>query len=699
MTACLFRRAVITMRLGALLAAGAAFVPARELIAQQEGPAPAPYEYTRSRRWLRMPDGVRLAVTYWRPVPRTPGETFPVLLEYLPYRKEDSFYERDFPLYDWFVRRGFIMAKVDVRGTGSSEGHLPEREYSDIELEDADRIIAALAKLQGSNGAVGMWGISWGGFNAIQIAMRRPPALKAIIALMATDDLYHDDIHYIDGVLHIDEFALQIDHENALPAPPAYPTDSAYFRDRFEAEPWIFTYLKHSRDGEWWRRKSLRFDYGAITIPAFLIGGQLDGYRDALPRMLDSLHAPVKALLGPWNHSFPDDAEPGPEYEWREVAVRWWNQWLRNQETGIMAEPRLTLFVRDGHPPDAALKTTPGEYRFEDWPITRTRLRRWYPSGDRRLSSQLPVAAPSEAALTYVPGSGTATPVWWNDPTGSMARDDGESLIFDSPVLDSTIEIIGFPRVALRASAPVTRANWTVRLEDVGPGGQVSLVTGALIQGAQRDSRLEPKPLTPNQLYDLTSELHFTTWTFRPGHRIRLAVSNAQFPMAWPTPFPMVTRLRVDDAGTMLELPVTPPDSARRLAPLLPIGAHAEAPDARTLSAGGEPGAVVRHDAERNVTMVDFLTHYQYAIGSRRIDNLEQEHYEVADADPARARFEGKESHDIALPNGRRVRLETLLVVQSDTTDLHVKLTRTIRQNGRVLRTKTWEEAIPRGMH
>lgn len=349
-----------------------------------------------------------------------------MLLEYLPYQKEDSFYERDFPLYDWFVRRGFIMAKVDIRGTGSSEGKLPDREYSDIEVEDGEEIIAQLARSAGGNGSVGIWGISWGGFNAIQLAMRRPPALKAIIALMATDDLYRDDIHYIDGVLHVDEFALQIDHENSLPAPPDYPTDAAYFRNRFDAEPWIFTYLRHSVDSDWWRRKSLRFNYQSLTVPSFLIGGQLDGYRDAVLRMLDSVQAPVKGLLGPWNHSFPDNAVPGPGYEWRELTVRWWNQWLRGEETGITAEPRLTVFVREGHPPDAALETTPGQLRYEDWPITRTAWRSWYPDALRQLHDQ-PGAPPHDDELQYVPTSGTAVPVWWGEATGSMARDDGES--------------------------------------------------------------------------------------------------------------------------------------------------------------------------------------------------------------------------------------------------------------------------------
>jgi hypothetical protein len=132
---------------------------------------------------------------------------------------------------------------------------------------------------------------------------------------------------------------------------------------------------------------------------------------------------------------------------------------------------------------------------------------------------------------------------------------------------------------------------------------------------------------------------------------------------------------------------------------LLPIGDHRAAPDARTLSAGGEPGAVVRHDAARNVTSVDFLTHYKYAIGTRTIDNVEKEHYEVADSAPARARFQGDESHDITLPRGRRLRIRTLMEVRSDETTLHVTVTRTLHQNGKLLRTRTWTEAIPRGIH
>ena len=681
---------------------------AQAVPARKAGPAPArapaAYRFRTERGWLRMPDSMRLAVTYWRPIAWREGERFPVLLEYLPYRKEDSFYQRDFPIYSWFARRGFILAAVDVRGTGSSEGRLPPREYSDEEMRDADEIIAQLARLPESNGRVGMWGISWGGFNSIQVAMRRPPALKAILAIAATDDLYHDDIHYIDGVLHVDQYALEIDHENGLPAPPDYPTDSAYFHDRFDSYPWILTYLKHPVDDDWWRRKSLRFHYGAINVPCFLIGGQLDGYRDAVPRMLDSVRAPVKALLGPWKHDFPHDASPGPRYEWREQAVRWWNHWLRGAQNGIMDEPRLTLFVRAGNPPDVRMKTTPGRWRYEDWPIARTRWSRWYPAANHRLTDRPDSASVRGVAvdhLRYAAGTGTAVPVWWNDPTGDMSGDDRASLTYDSPALHHPVEIVGFPRVRLRVSAPVPVADWTVRLEDVRPDGRVSLVTGALISGAQRDSRTSPAPLTPDAEYQLATELHFTTWTFNPGHRIRLAVANAQFPMAWPTPYPMTTRLATGVEGSALELPVIPAVPRPRRAPALAPapGSDGEAPDARTLSFRATPAGVVTHNAKTKTAAVDFETRWDYMIGARIVQMMEREHYQTEDEDPARTRFLGDEVHRFTLPAGRTVRVHTIMDIRSDQRNLYVTVTRRLFERDSLIRSKSWSETLPRGIH
>jgi predicted acyl esterase len=660
--------------------------------------APAPYAFRIERRWLLMPDGVRLAATIVHPIARTKGEHFPVLLEYLPYRKEDSFYIWDYQQMAWYARHGYIVAEVDIRGTGSSEGHLPPREYSDEELGDADTIIAQLAALGDATGAVGMYGISWGGFNSIQIAMRHPPALKAIIASMATDDLFHDDVRYIDGVLHVDQYALQIDHENGLPAPPAYRIDAAYVRDRFDAEPWIFTYLRHSVDSDWWRAHSLRFHYDAMRVPSLLVGGQLDGYRDAIPRMLDSVRAPVKALIGPWKHDDPGEADPGPSIAWRELAIRWWDHWLKGRENGVMDEPRLTVFVRDAHAPDASMTMTPGEWRFEDWPIARTQWRTWYPSRDHQLSDT--VRAPRGVdSLRYLAGVGTAAPVWWGDPTGNMAGDDGGSLVYDSPILRDTVEIIGFPRVRLRVSASAPVADWTVRLEDVWPTGEAGLVTGALVSGPERDSRTSPEPLVPGLPVRLSTALHFTTWRFLPGHRIRLAVSNAQFPMAWPTAAPMTTELTTNDPQTVLELPTIPAVAAGRTPEFLPATPDPPAPDAHTLDSGHYPGALVTRDENAKTTALDFRNAYGYAIGRRTIRVVETEHYSTRDDAPWDSRFLGDEVHTIRTAAGHQVRLHTVIAIVSDRDTLHVTETRSIYQDGALVHRKVWQELIPRGLH
>ncbi|MEW6366968.1 MAG: CocE/NonD family hydrolase [Acidobacteriota bacterium] len=663
-------------------AAGSARLPASAAV----------YSFRIEQSWLAMPDGVRLSVTCFMPAARTPGERFPVLLELLPYRKDDMFYRRDYPLYSYFARRGYAMAKVDVRGTGSSEGVLPDREYSEQELDDAVEIIRQLARQPWSSGRIGMWGISWGGFNAIQAAMRRPPELRAILAVDASDDLFHDDVHYIDGAYHADEYELSIDNDNGLPDSIEYRVDDAYFRDRFDRYPWFLTYLKQQQDGDFWRDNSLRFRYDAIQVPVYLIGGLLDGYRDSVPRMLENMNVPMKAEIGPWNHAWPDNGEPGPNYEWRQELVRWWDYWLKGKDTGIMDEPRFAVFVRAGHAPDAFLKETPGHWRYEDWPIRRTTWSRLYPSAARSLGK----AAPEKTVekLKYVPSSGVQAGFWWGESTGDMRPDDAGCLVYDSEPVAGSMEIIGFPRVKLRAAASAQLAHWVVRLEDVQPDGRVSLVTGAVLNGAQRESRLEPKPLAPGEFYPLDIELHFTTWTFQPGHRIRVAVGNAQFPMIWPTPQPMDTLLELGPA-TFVELPVIPSEPRARPAFLSPEPRE-ERPDAEELPGGAWPREYeCTRDLAGSTTTVTWAGEDLFKIRDRRYRLFERTTYKTNDTRPAESTFVGEAGHWIELP-GRSLDLRTLIEVHSDEANFHVVFSRTLYQNGARVREKTWDETIPR---
>ena len=345
--------------------------------------------------WIAMKDGTRLAVNLFFPANAKPADRFPAILEYLPYRKDDWALERDYGLYSYFSRFGYVGARVDIRGTGASDGAPPDREYSEQEQLDGMEVIAWLASRPWSNGNVGMQGISWGGFNSIQMAMRHPPALKAIISVDSTDDLFHDDIHYIDGLMHADEFELGMDQELMTTAAPDFPLDDKRLKTRFDSDPWFPLYLRHQRFGSFWQRASLRPNYDQMQTPAFFIGGFCDGYRDVVPLGLANIHhAPVKAILGPWNHTFPNDADFGPQIEWRLVAVRWWDRWLKGIQNGIENEPELSVYMRHWYPPDPALKEIPGEWRSEKkWPPPDEADRTLYFDGDHALRDSPPAAA------------------------------------------------------------------------------------------------------------------------------------------------------------------------------------------------------------------------------------------------------------------------------------------------------------------
>ena len=661
--------------------------------AKDEVSQPA-YEFKIETSWLKLKDGTRLSATSYKPVPRTPGEKFPVIFEFLPYRKDDGGYIGTYSQYTYFVRRGFIMTRVDIRGTGSSEGIFPLREYSEQELDDAVEIIDLLSKWPESNGNVGMWGISWGGFNAIQVAMRQPSALKAILSACATDDLYHDDIHYMDGAFHMDEWAFWFDHAKAIPQSPHYPLDEAYFKERFDSYPGLLTYLKQQKDGDFWRKNSLRWQYDKIRIPCYLIGGLLDGYRDSIPRMLENMKVPIKAEIGPYNHAWPDDGTPGPNYEWRHEAVRFWDQWLKGKNTGVLNDPRLTVFLREGHAPDAALAMTPGRWITENWPIPGTTWKKFFPTENHQLSADR--GAQGSEFLSYVPTYGINTGLWWGEPTADMRPDDAGSLVFDSPPLDKGFEIVGFPQVRLRVSADAPLANWVARLEDIFPDGRVSLVAGALLPGAQRNSRLNPEPLVPGKIYDLEFEMHFTTWTFKPGHRIRLSVSNSLFPMIWPTPYIMTTQLVTGVETTRIELPVIPQKEREKPSFKAPEKKE-ERGDARDLGGGAWPVGFYewRRDLWKGTVGVEWRGTSTWEIKGCRYHATEKNYYETNEKNPAQSSFLGEDSDRIELP-GRTIYLLTNIEIRSDEKYFQVTLVRQLFENDKLVRRREWKETVPR---
>jgi predicted acyl esterase len=652
----------------------------------------AKYTVRMAQQWIPMPDGIRLSATLYMPDNAKPGEKFPALLEYLPYRKDDSTAARDYPIHTWFAARGYVSVRVDIRGFGASEGVPTNREYSEQEQLDGEQVIAWLAAQPWSNGKVGMFGISWGGFNAIQMAMRHPPALKAILAVDATEELFHDDIHYIDGMMHFDEFELNMDLAPSMTGAPDYSLDEKILGPRFESEPWSLQYFKHQRDGQFWHAPVRPLS--EIKIPCFLIGGLLDGYRDSIPRIFQQVKAPVKAIIGPWNHTFPNDAEPGPQIEWRDQALRWWDYWLKNRNTGIMEEPPLAIYMQDWHPPDPKLKTIPGKWRAEiGWP-PRNGLDTTLYLYDAHILATDP-AKPAEHQLRYVPSIGVEAGFWWGELLTDQRPVDAFSLTYDSAVLKSDLTILGRPHALLRASSSAPLADWFARLSDVAPDGTVTQVTGAGLNGSQRESASDPKDLVPNQTYPLDIEMHLATWTFTKGHKIRLSISNALWPMVWPTPYAMTTTLQLGGVtGSRLTLPLVAASmyAAPQFSPPLPSEQRS---DIQSLGFPWPGDWKTERDEINAKTIVTWKGKSEewYPWGNET--DLERITYLADDNHPERSSAEGEAEIIMALKE-QTLTWKGQLKVSSDERNFYYKYTRQILKDGQQLKQKTWEETIPR---
>jgi predicted acyl esterase len=669
------------------------FLLVSTLALASEPPSPPAYGVRMQQEWIPLKDGVRLSATLYMPDRAKAGEKFPALLEYLPYRKDDGTAAGDYPKHAYFARRGYVSVRVDIRGAGTSEGRPPDREYSEQEQSDGEQVIAWLAHQPWSNGNVGMFGISWGGFNAMQMAMRNPPGLKAIIAVDATDELFHDDVHYIDGMMHIDEFELNMDMAPGITGAPDYTLDEKVLGPRFDTPPWSLLYMKHQHDGPFWR-SPVRAQ-SEIRVPCFLIGGFADGYRDSIPNMLKNVtKAPVKAWIGPWNHSFPNDADFGPRVEWRDQAVRWWDYWLKGRDTGVLNDPKLMVFMRQWHPPDPILSTVPGEWRMEPgWPIPESKNSILYLQPNHTLAQS--TAGQTIHELKYVPSIGVEAGFWWGELLADQRPVDAFSLIYDSSPLQEDVAILGWPHALLQASAPVPLADWFARLSDVAPDGSVTQVTGAGLNGAQRDSMVEPRDLEPGKTYPLDIKMHLTSWIFPKGHRIRVAISNALWPMMWPTPYPMTTSLMLGgDSGSRLVLP-TVPVKGNSVVSFSPPQPSEQRADIHSVGYPWPGEWTLQRDEGRQKTTVVWKGKSETNYPWGKETDYEQLTYDAEDANPAVSAVRG-EAESIYELKGRVLRWRGHLSVSSDEKNFFYKYTRELLKDGQMLKQKTWQETIPR---
>ncbi len=525
--------------------------------------------------FIPLPDGLRLAATIWMPED-APADPVPAILELIPYRRRDGTFGRDHRIHPYIAAAGFACCRVDIRGSGDSEGLLHD-EYTAQEQDDACEIITWLAAQPWCTGKVGMTGISWGGFNALQVAARRPPALHAIIALCCSDDRYTDDVHYFGGCLLTEDtmwsaFMLAL---GALPPDPQIVGEAwrTMWQERLDSTRcWSDTWMRHQRRDAYWRHGSVAEDYTAIQVPVYAISGWDDTYTNAVFRLVRNLPGQRKGLVGPWSHAYPCMGAPGPAIGYLQEAIRWWRHWLKAEPTGIMDEPQLTAWIMAPHAPAPFYADHPGRFGAEPaWPSPHTIWRTLHlnaagledePAPGPAMVLRSPVTAGRDCGRFG--GYGGTVP----DMALDQRREAGAGLCFDTAPLAEDFDLLGAPALEITAIADVASAFIAALLSDVAPDGTATLLGWGALNLAHRAGSETPAALVPGEMFAARFDLNFLGQRLPAGHRLRLVLTNQHWPILWPSPTqPSFT---IESGGCRLHLPLrmpTPGEPAPVFAP------------------------------------------------------------------------------------------------------------------------------------
>ncbi len=558
--------------------------------------------------WIPLERGVKLAARIWLPEDADTNPV-PALLEYLPYRKRDMTRPGDEPKHAWFAGHGYASLRVDLAGAGDSFGVMRD-EYARQELEDGKEVIAWIARQSWCTGKVGMFGISWGGFNSLQVAALQPPELGAIVTSCSTDDRYADDMHYMGGCLLNDNLDWGTTFFGILPLPgdPAImgPSWRENWVERLEDIPCpVELWMRHQRRDDYWRHGSVCEDYSAIRCPVFAVGGWLDGYSNAIFRLLSHLEVPRLGLVGPHAHQWGHmEAAPGPAFGFLQEMLRWWDHWLKDEDTGIMDEPMLRVFLQDGVPPAPWYRDCPGQWIGEaEWPSKHTGIRRYHLNPDGlgdHSGDDSPRTAVTPQTLGLAGGEWCPYGTGGDGPEfpGDQRFDDGASITFETPPLPGDLDVVGQPMVHLDLEVDRPVAYIIARLNDVRPDGAVSRASYGVLNLTHRQGHAEPVAVPVSERVRVQVKLNDCGYRFRKGHRLRVALSTTYWPMLFPAPEPVT--LTIHTGSSTIELPVRPATGGPDLsvfeppeqAPTMPEALIERAPSENTITLDQHSGRV-----------------------------------------------------------------------------------------------------------
>ena len=662
--------------------------------------------------WIPLADGTRLAARLWLPVAAT-EKPVPALLEYIPYRKNDGTAVRDAIRHPYLAGHGYACVRVDIRGSGDSDGILYD-EYLKQEQDDCLEVMAWIAAQPWCDGSIGMFGKSWGGFNSLQVAARRPPQLKALITIGFTDDRYHDDVHYMGGCVLASQmlpWATVMFGYNAQPPDPRWVGQRwrEMWLDRLEkSPPFIEAWLQHQRRDAFWKHGSVREDYEAINVPVYAVGGWGDAYNNSIPRILAGLNGPCKGLIGPWSHNYPEEGVPGPAIGFTQESLRWWDYWLKGIDTGIMDEPVLRCWILESEPPATFYSERQGYWVADpSWPSPHIGQQVLYLNSDGAAHTMKATAEPSTMLAITGQLSHSFQGGEWGmfGHKGEFAPDqrtaDGQCLAFTSAPVPEPVAFLGNPEVDLTLAADKAKALVAVRLCDVAPDGASTLISWGLLNLTHRDSHEFPTPLAPGQPYTVTLTLRMMGYQLAAGHRWRVGISPTYTRHAWPSPETVRLSLFTGE-GCRLRLPVRAPQTADDILPAFP---PAEISPRLAVAHVRTPRRVqtVTHDLVDGWTTLALVNdegRLRYLGPRVRGDGLETDHrsteiFTVREGEP----LSTSQHIQATLAFQRddwRVRIETDSLMTADATHFHLSNHLDAYEGDVRVFTKSWVTAVPR---
>ncbi|PIJ49410.1 hypothetical protein BL250_13150 [Erwinia sp. OLTSP20] len=645
--------------------------------------------------WIPLSDGCRLAARLWLPDGEQP---VPAVLEYLPYRRRDRHRADDAILHPALAECGYAAIRVDMRGAGDSDG-LMNDEYTPQEWQDACEVIAWIAAQPWCSGNLGMIGISWSGFNALQIAALRPPALKAIVTACSTDDRFADDMHYMGGALLNDNLQYGTTLFTWTPTPP----DPAIVGEGWKAQwlarleamdtPPAARWMSHPTRDAYWQSGSVCEDYRAIDAAVLAVGGWADGYTNTVLRLLEGLNTPRKGLIGPWGHAFPHVATPGPRIDFIRYIQRWFDHWLKNEDSGLMAEPMISYWMQEAEAPRTRYHQRRGRWAAEtSWPSAAITPQIWHLT---EYGLQTTPAGAFSRSVCSPATTGLASGEWCPygsgpDMPGDQREDDAGSCCFDSPPLPTSLQLVGRVPVELRLCADKPQALVAVRLNAVAPDGTSLRISYGLLNLNQRDGHSQQQKVSPGEQYVINLALKAVAFEVPAGYRLRLAVSSAYWPLA--APLPWLTRLTLSAGHIRLPLRqqnCEAPDLGQAWSPP-PLDAEVlVAPQRGRLHLTRD-----MNDGDTTLQVVRNLGALRIADTGLRLEALGHENYRINALDPASACSEAVR-HASFRRDQWHASLDTRSLLTCDANGWHLSSTLEARDGETVCFFRQWQHDFP----